>query len=97
MKKIFINTLYITTAFIVLCALSYHNDTDVDGNLSFGFPFEIYNKAVRVISIDTHEIGESSSFNVSNLIADIIFATIITVLLFYFRNWLKRKNSLLLL
>ncbi|MGE8292411.1 MAG: hypothetical protein ACN6ON_12055 [Sphingobacterium sp.] len=77
----------------MLCALSYHDDTNADGSLSFGFPFEIYHKVIRVMFIDTQEIGESSSLYLGNLIANIIFAFVISLLLFPIKEWLKKRKT----
>lgn len=80
--------------FLILCAISYHNDTDADGDLSVGFPKEIFYKSVRVMMTETSEIGGAERFYAGNLFIDIAFAFIIALFfVFACKKVLRRKKD----
>ena len=77
--------------FLLLTAASYHNSMNNDGDLHFGFPKQIYHKAARVMIVTTGEIGSSESFYPKHLVTDILFALIVSVVLFFFyKQFIKR-------
>lgn len=80
--------------FVIITGLSYHNDLGNDGELRFGFPKEIYRKLGRVLFADTGEIGGVEHFHLWNLVADMAFAFVVAVIIFYVRGLFgKRKNK----
>ncbi|MGJ1432464.1 hypothetical protein ACR79M_13110 [Sphingobacterium spiritivorum] len=79
--------------FVGICLLSYHDDTHNDGSLSFGFPLTIYEKLVYVMSLSTGTIGESTQFSAYALIGDIIFAGIVTLIIFLCYRFLRQRKT----
>lgn len=84
--------LYATVIFFALCALSYHNDTDNDGSLSFGFPLVIYHKAVYVFLVTTNSIGQSTEFHPWHLFIDVVFAFAVSLIFIIVGRWLKKRK-----
>ncbi|WP_418359600.1 hypothetical protein [Sphingobacterium detergens] len=84
--------LYTTVVFLALCALSYQNDTDNDGSLSFGFPLVIYHKAVYVFLVATNTIGQSEEFHPLHLFIDIVFAVAVLLVFTTVGRWLKKRK-----
>ncbi|HWV65808.1 hypothetical protein, partial [Chitinophaga sp.] len=80
--------------FVILTAASYHNSMDNDGDLRFGFPMEIYHKAALVMFTATGKIGSSESFYPQHLAIDILFAFMVSIVLFFvYRRFIKRRKK----
>lgn len=80
--------------FVILTAASYHNSMNNDGDLRFGFPKEIYHKAALVMLVATGKIGSSESFYPKHLAIDIVFAFLLSVVLFFiYKRFIKRRKK----
>ncbi|MCS4227073.1 hypothetical protein [Sphingobacterium sp. BIGb0165] len=84
--------LYTIVVFFALCALSYHNDTDNDGSLNFGFPLVIYHKAVYVFLVATNTIGQSEEYHPLHLFIDAVFAVAVSLVFITVGSWLKKRK-----
>lgn len=92
-KKILFNFIWLApVTFLVFMLVSYRNDLDNDGCLSYGFPKTIYQKCYGLSTI-TQQIGVSDSFYWDDLFWDIVFAMIVAIVLSTLYVFIKKKAA----
>lgn len=76
--------------FAVLTACFYHNELDVDGNLTVGFPWIFYREGSGY-SLELKEQVGYQEFESLKLIGDILFAAILYLLILLIYSFFSGK------
>lgn len=85
--KTFVGTICV---FAVLTACFYHNQLDVDGNLTVGFPWIFYSEGSGY-SLDLNEQVGYQEFESLKLIGDILFAATLYLLILLIYRFFNGK------
>ena len=76
--------------FAVLTTCSYHNELDVDGNLTLGFPCIFYREGSGY-SLDLNEQVGYNEFQLLKLIGNILFAATLYLLILWIYSFFSGK------
>ncbi|WP_333865648.1 hypothetical protein [Sphingobacterium sp.] len=76
--------------FAVLTAFFYHNELNVDGNLTVGFPWIFYREGSGY-SLDLNEQVGYNEFEFLNLIGDILFSDTLYLLILWIYSFFSGK------
>lgn len=76
--------------FAILTVCFYHNELNIDGNLTLGFPWIFYREGSGY-SFDLKEHVGYQEFELLKLIGDILFAAILYLLILWIYRFFSRK------
>ena len=85
--KVLVGTICV---FAVLTTCSYHNELDVDGNLTVGFPCIFYREGSGY-SLDLNEQVGYNEFQLLKLIGNILFAATLYLLILWIYSFFSGK------
>jgi hypothetical protein len=77
--------------FAILTVCFYHNELDVDGNLTVGFPWIFYSEGSGY-SLDLNEQVGYHEFDLLKLIGNILFSTMLALMIFWLYRVIIRKR-----